>query len=204
MANKFPPWAAIRALMTGRLLAIDKCPGIRPIGIGETWRRAIAKCILHVAGKDAKEICVDNQLCAGLESGIEGAIHHTQHLWELHNKAEEDHGFLQIDARNAFNELNRTVMLWVVRHEWVKSCRFIYNCYKHWSTLMIRGNDGTGTVIYSKEGVTQGDPLSMFAYGVGILPLIRLLKKFDPGVDQTWYADDAGVVGKFDSIRRLF
>lgn len=38
LANESPPWAAYRALMAGRLLAVDKCPGIRPIGVGETWR----------------------------------------------------------------------------------------------------------------------------------------------------------------------
>ncbi len=43
LANGFPPWAAYRALMAGRLLALDKCPGVRPIGVGETWRRCIAK-----------------------------------------------------------------------------------------------------------------------------------------------------------------
>jgi hypothetical protein len=38
------------------------CPGIRPVGIGETWRRAIAKCILMVAGSEAKETCGIDQL----------------------------------------------------------------------------------------------------------------------------------------------
>jgi hypothetical protein len=93
MANKSPAStsAAIRALMAGRLLAIDKCPGIRRIGMGETWRRLIAKCILHVAGKEAKEACGIDQLCAGLESGIEGAIHAMRHMRET-NKAEEEWG----------------------------------------------------------------------------------------------------------------
>ena len=30
---------------------------------------------------------------------------------------EEEWGFLLIDARNALNEIDRTVMLWVIRHE---------------------------------------------------------------------------------------
>ena len=44
----------------------------------------------------------------------------------------------------------------------------------------------------------------MFAYGVGMLPLIRLLKELFPGLDQTWYADDAGVGGDFDDIKEHF
>ena len=34
-------------------------------------------------------------------------------------------------------------------------------------------------ILYSKEGVTQGDPLSMFMYVIGTLPLIHSLH--DPG-----------------------
>ena len=37
------------------------------------------------------------------------------------------------------------------------------------------GVKGSSTFLYSKEGVTQGDCLSMFMYVVGTLPLIRSL-----------------------------
>jgi hypothetical protein len=62
---------------------------------------------------------------------------------------------------------------------------------------VIRGNNGTGAFLHSKEGFTQGDPLSIFAYSVGILPLICQLKAKFPKVEQLWYADDSG-------IRRFF
>jgi len=49
---------------------------------------------------------------------------------------------------------------------------------------------GSSTFLYSKEDVTQDDPLSMFMYVIGTLPLIHLL--LDPGRwTQLWYADDA-------------
>jgi len=110
LANGFPPWAAYQALMTGRLLALDKNPGVWPIGIGDTWRWVLAKCILQVAGPAATEACGVDQLCAGLSAGIEGAVHLMQHAWDV-NHASEEWGFLLIDACNAFNELNRTTML---------------------------------------------------------------------------------------------
>ena len=54
LSNGFPPWAGYRGLMSGRLCALDKCPGVRPVGVGETWRRATAKIVLLVAGTEAK------------------------------------------------------------------------------------------------------------------------------------------------------
>jgi hypothetical protein len=38
LSNTFPPWAAYRGLMTGCLVALNKGPGVYPLGIGETWR----------------------------------------------------------------------------------------------------------------------------------------------------------------------
>ena len=62
---------------------------------------------------------------------------------------------------------------------------------------------GTGQ-LSSSEGVSQGDPLSIFAYSLGLLPLIRQLKVEFPKAEQAWYADDAGAGGNFSEIRRLF
>ena len=50
MANSSPPWDAYRALMACRLVALDKIPGVRPMGIGETLRRALAKLLMTAAG----------------------------------------------------------------------------------------------------------------------------------------------------------
>ena len=57
LGNGRPPWAAYWALMSGRLIALDKQPGIRPVGVGGTWRRLMAKCLLEVAGPEAKSAC---------------------------------------------------------------------------------------------------------------------------------------------------
>ena len=43
IASEIIPWNQIRALMSGHLIALDKCPGVRPIGIGECLRRIMCK-----------------------------------------------------------------------------------------------------------------------------------------------------------------
>jgi hypothetical protein len=69
------------------------------------------------------------------------------------------------------------------------------------------GQQATGhptSFIAEQEGVSQGDPLSVIAYGIDILPLIRLLKAEFLAVEQPWYANDAGTDGNLDEIRRFF
>ena len=136
LGNGRPHWAAYQALMSGRLIVLDKQPGIRPVGVGETWRRMMAKFLLRVAGTEAKAACGTTQLVGGLEAGIEGVIHAMRLLWE-ERKTEEDWGFLLIDAPNAFNEENRTDILWDVWHEWPSGDHFTFNCYRHWATLVV-------------------------------------------------------------------
>ena len=45
------------------------------MGIGETLRLALAKLVVRASGDQAKRACGNIQLCAGLDSGIEGATH---------------------------------------------------------------------------------------------------------------------------------
>jgi hypothetical protein len=93
-------------------------------------------------------------------------------------------------------------MLWTIRHGWPSGALFAFNCYRHCDTLVIRGKGGTVVLMFSKEGVTQGDPLSMFGYGIDILPLIHKLKVEFPAVKQPWYANDAGAGGSFTDLRK--
>ena len=92
-------------------------------------------------------------------------------------------------------------MLWAIRFEWPSGAQFTFNCYRHWATLVVHDVDGSGHFLRSKEGVAQGDPLAMIAYGIGILPLIRELCAAHPHVTQPWYADDDGAGGEFVALQ---
>ena len=144
-----PPWAAYWALMSGRMIVLDKQPGIRLVKVGETWRRMMAKCLLWFTGQEAKAVCGTTQLTGEVEAGIEGRIHEMRVLCEEHSQ-EEDLGFLLIDARNEFNKENRTAMLWAVRHEWPSGAQFTFNCYRHWATMVV-SDTGDGQVTYCTE-----------------------------------------------------
>jgi len=165
LTNHSPPWPAYRALMACRLVALDKQPGVRLAGIGESYRRLFAKCILAATGRQATAACDNLNLCAGLPAGIEGAVHAMGDAWaeaELNggrtqpkrtNVPQTDHpteaapyATLLVDARNGFNELSRKAALWTVRHRWSNGSRFAFNCYRHAAQLVIRqpGRDRNG------------------------------------------------------------
>ena len=91
-------------------------------------------------------------------------------------------------------------MLWAVRHDFTSGAQFAFNFYRHWDTLVIREGDGMCHLLYSKEIVTQGDPLEMVAYGLVILLLIQELQQAHPGITQPCCADDSGEVSTFEGI----
>ena len=78
------PWQILRALLSNPLIALDKRPGVRPIGIGECLRRVMAKAVMMVAGGDVREVCGSDQRCSGLDAGIKVAIHELCDLFDEH------------------------------------------------------------------------------------------------------------------------
>ena len=52
--------------------------------------------------------------------------------------------------------------------------------------------------------MTQGGPLAIIEYGIGILPLINNLKREIPEVTQPCYADDSADLGTFAIIETYF
>ena len=79
------------------MVAFDKNPGVRPIGICETVRRISAKSTLSITWLDILETANSLQLYAGQIAGVEASIHAVRACF---NK-EETEGFLLVDASDA-------------------------------------------------------------------------------------------------------
>ncbi len=56
IANTILPWSETKCLMASRLVALDKCPDVRPIGIGETLRRLIGKAVVVITRRKYVEV----------------------------------------------------------------------------------------------------------------------------------------------------
>ena len=103
-----------------------------------------------------------------------------------------------------FNEINQLGVLWTVRHLWPSGARFSFNCYRHWSSLVLRNWNCTASFLHSREVLTQGDPLAIITYGISILPFIKNLKREIPDVPQPWYDDNSGSLGTFAILETYF
>ena len=89
--------------LASRLIALDKHPGVRPIGVGKVFRIIVAKAVLHITNMDILKAAGDRQLCAGHISGCEAGIHAMMEM----QLDERTKAVLPVDASNAFNSLNR-------------------------------------------------------------------------------------------------
>ena len=196
---------AVEALWRCREVPLPKSvDDVRPIGIGEIMRRIVGKAVMKVVGDDVQEVCGATQVCAGLEAGCEAAIHATREMF-LDPECE---AVLLVDAKNAFNALNRKVALHNIGRLCPSFYPFLVNTYRRPVRLHVTGCEES---MWSEEGTTQGDPCGMAMYAIGIVPLIAEEDKTQQekekshgvrDVKQVWYADDATGVGKLEGLRR--
>ena len=134
-------------------------------------RRIIAKAILFVTKGDVEDAAGSTRcMCAGQLAGIEAAVHAVRSIF---SNAETE-AILLVDASNAFNSMNRTVALHNVRILCPSLATVLINTYRGTAELFLDSQ-----TILSKEGTTQGDPLSMPFYALASVPLIDMLKQLN-------------------------
>ena len=100
--NSIVPWDDISTLVANRLIALDKYPGVCPIGIGEALWCVICKAVCYATRVDVELACGSDQLCGSVRPDIEGSIHSLL----LQRVATTCWGALLMDASNAFNNFN--------------------------------------------------------------------------------------------------
>ena len=191
LCTQFVDPASVAPFSACRLIALDKNPGVRPIGVCDTVRRIIAKAILMTIRSDVLDMAGSLQLCAGQISGTEAAVHAVRSYFE----SNECEAILLVDASNAFNALNRQTALRNIRRLCPALATVLINSYRAEADLLVDGD-----VIKSREGTTQGDPLAMPMYAIATIPLIKRLSA-SATVNQVWYADDAAGMGRIDQTR---
>jgi hypothetical protein len=190
LSGTVPP--PIRPFFFGaNLFALGKkSGGYRPIAVGNTLRRLVAKC----AGEDVTSARKQNygnyQLGYNTPRGAETAAHTVQ-AYTNSSDISDKHVLLKIDFENAFNTVDRQVILDTIRDKHPSIYHFTSCCYGQKSHLFFGDK-----VLSSEVGPQQGDPEAPPLFCDAIIDHIQDLSSRL----NAWYLDDGQLADLFDVV----
>jgi hypothetical protein len=127
--------------------------GIRPIAVGEIWRRLTAKIAARHATGVVRPYLSPNQVGVGTPNGGEAIVHSVARLVSDYGNT-SGVTLLKIDYENAFNSIDRLPFLMAVEKLCPQISRFVDWLYLE-SSYMYFGSQN----FLCSTGVQQGDPL---------------------------------------------
>jgi hypothetical protein len=163
---------------------------IRPIAVGEIWRRLTSKVAAKWGIAEAGAFLAPLQVGVGTPGGAEGEIHAITALVQ-HHEGDSALAIATVDFSNAFNTVCRKAMLAGVRQHAPRIARWVELCYTVPNPLVFGD-----TLMHSQTGVQQGDPLGSLLFSLPLHPLVRRISTDFPDLlMNAWYLDDGALVG---------
>ena len=128
----------------------------------------------------------DLLFCVGVPGGGEAILHAVNRFIEDRG-GEEGLSMQFVDFQNAFNLVDREVMLQEVRLQCPAISRWVEFCYSRPARLYYGGH-----TLSSHQGVQQGDPL---LFALVLHPLVCKIRDSFNFPFQAWYLDDGTIIG---------
>ncbi|XP_050739099.1 uncharacterized protein LOC127009782 [Eriocheir sinensis] len=152
---------------------------------------------MAVVKEDVRMAAGNLQVCAGQQAGGEAAVHAMREIFD-HVECE---AVLLVDAKNAFNTINRKTMIHNIKTKCPSLAMYVENTYTYPTDLYINSHSGKVKVLKSSEGTTQGDPIAMAMYALGLSVLQNEIAFAETRVKQVAYADDLSGAGKISDLK---
>ena len=191
--------ASLSPLLTlSPLIALQKGNGaLRPIAIGEIWRRLASKvCNTSVKGA-ATDYLQPHQLGVGISDGAPLIVHAAQAVIDQF-QADSSIALLKVDFRNAFNTISRQQFLSQTRQFFPSISRWVESCYCTANPLSFGS-----FALQCSSGVQQGDPLGPLLFSLALHPILSKIRAACPDLLlSAWYLDDGTLIGPQSSLRR--
>lgn len=164
------------------LVAIPKADGgVRPICIGETFRRFASSAILVGAVPDLKQYLEPYQMVLS-QNGCERVTNTVRTLAD----SNKDFGVVGLDGSNAFGNVSRAHIRKTLAVRFPKLLRFFDAFYLAPSAKCIVTEDGRYTTIHSHDGVEQGDPFGPAYFALAVHEVLLALNNHASGSPDTW------------------
>ena len=161
-----------RALAASQLIALAKGNGdVRPIAVDESLRRLCARSVCLREKSSMTDFLSPVQYGVATQGGLEQVVHQVQAGLEAHN----NWCLFKCDLSNAFNSVARTTIFEELSCNFPSLLPFTTLLYGQSSPLIYRTDDSS-TVLSSREGVHQGDPLGPFYFCLAINSCLQLLQ----------------------------
>jgi hypothetical protein len=150
---------------------------VRPICLTHSLRRIAGMTFVKMHISRLKDAVGLAQLAAGHRGGAEQVPLVLQALLE---RDRETLAVLQLDFRNAFNEIMRKVWLKAAGDAVPEWRPYLRGFYVTAAEIFVRHEDGSLRSISSDEGGQQGDPTMPFGFAIAIRPLLERIQAFVP------------------------
>ena len=116
-------------------MPLDKNPGLRPIGVGEVFRRIEGKVVMSIEKDDVPKSVGNLQLCGGQDAKCGAAVHSMHDIFAT-NQVE---AVLFVDSERTFNSIKRQVLLHNIKHTCSRIAFFVRDCYNFPARLFVLG-----------------------------------------------------------------
>jgi hypothetical protein len=132
---------------------LKKDGSLRPIAVGEVFRRLVSKCCTRAVTAQAASYLSPLQLGVGVSHGAEAVLHAINRSLD-YSFTSSDTVLALVDFQNAFNQVNRNKFLEIVYERFPQI--FAWNQY----TYGVKASIFSGSDMFmANAGVQQGDSL---------------------------------------------
>ena len=172
--------------------------GIRPIAVGNVFRRLASKAACRPVIQSIKNHFSPVQLSVSVPEGCEAAAHAVRSLFlkrDISPCANAKNGMIlvKLDRKNAFNTIRRDHFLKACFLKAPTLYQLAHHAYATPSDLLF-GSD----IIQSQTGIQQGDLLGPLLFALGVDEVARNVST----PLSIWYLDDANLGGSLDCVRK--